>query len=369
MTDYEELLHALALNRIPQIGSIQARILIDFFGNFSSIFSSSNAVLENIPGIGRIRAHNIRAFKDWQSIKEEIRVLQHKRIQIFLYTSPDYPYRLKHCDDAPTHLYFNGNADLNNKKIIAVVGTRKPTEQGRQIAIRYIQALAYAKPLIISGLAYGIDYQAHRSALDQGLETVGVLANGLHTVYPGVHTGLAKEMTTKGGLLTEFSFGTKPDKQNFPKRNRLVAGMSDALLVVETDRKGGSMITADIAASYNRDIFAVPGRINDIQSRGCNQLIMEHKARLTLHPDDLIAYMNWREQQKLHDIPLPTFFAARTIEEEQIVTCLQEFGTMHIDRLMVVAGITPKDFHTAILNLELEGICKRFAGNHYSLLI
>lgn len=365
----EELKHALALIRISQIGPIQARILIEHFGNFSSIFQCSKGVLENIPGIGSVRAHNIRSFNNWHSVKEEIKQLESMKIDVLLYTSPNYPYRLKHCDDAPTVLFFKGQANLNNEKIIAIIGTRKPTEQGRQLTVKYLQELSHISPLILSGLAYGIDYQAHRSALDLHLPTVGVLANGLQTVYPGIHTAIAKEMIQYGGILTEFPLGTKPDKQNFPKRNRLVAGMCDALLVIETDHKGGSMITAEIAASYNRDIFAIPGRIGDIQSRGCNELIMHNKARLTLSPTDLLAYMNWQDEIKTVALPTPSLFKERTEPELKLLNCLQEYGTMHVDRLMVIAGITPKEFHSAILTLELEGICKRFAGNHFSLLI
>lgn len=368
MIDIEELKHALALNQIPQIGPVQARILIEHFGNFSSIFQCSKGVLESIPGIGCVRAQNIRSFNKWDAVKEEIKQIDSMKIDVILYTSPNYPYRLKHCDDAPPVLFFKGRANLNNEKIIAIIGTRKPTEQGRQLTEKYLQELSHISPLIVSGLAYGIDYQAHRSALDLNLPTVGVLANGLHTVYPGIHTAMAKEMIQCGGLLTEFPLGTKPDKQNFPKRNRLVAGMCDALLVIETDYKGGSMITAEIAASYNRDIFAIPGRVGDIQSRGCNELIMHNKARLTLSPTDLLAYMNWQDELKTTSRPNPSLFKERTDPELKLLKCLQEYGTMHVDRLMIIAGISPKEFHSAILNLELEGICKRYAGNHFSLM-
>ena len=368
MTNKEDLCYALALNDIPQIGSVQARLLIEYFGNFRSIFTSSKGILENIPGIGSIRAQNIRAYNDHDRIHQEIDRLSKANIEPILYTSPKYPYRLKHCDDAPVVLYYKGNADLNADKVIAIVGTRKPTEQGRQYVKTYLEALASTSPLVLSGLAYGIDYQAHRIAIDVGLNTIGVLANGLHTIYPGIHTDLAREMVYQGGLLTEFTLGTKPDKQNFPKRNRLVAGMCDALLVVETDSKGGSMITAEIAASYNRDIFAIPGRITDTTSKGCNELIRENKARLTLSPQDLMEYMNWEGNPTPKPSSATMLFEARSEEEQKLIQCLQEHGTMHIDRLMVIAGLNPKQFHQAILTLELEGLCKRFSGNHFSLL-
>lgn len=368
MTNKEELVYAMALEQIPQIGTIQAKVLLDYFGDFSSIFSSTKGILENISGIGSIRAKNILDYKNFDQILKQVEQLQRSTIEAIIFSSPQYPSRLKHCDDAPTILYYKGNQSFNADKVIAIVGTRKPTEQGRQYVRNYLEALIPHQPIVVSGLAYGIDYQAHRVALDLGLPTIGVLANGLHTIYPGIHTDLAREMIHKGGLLTEFPLGTKPDKQNFPKRNRLVAGMCDALLVIETDRKGGSMITAEIAASYNRDIFALPGRITDTQSRGCNELIRENKARLTLSPQDLIEYMNWESHAPKLLAPAPVLFAHRTEEEMKLIKCLQEFGTMHVDRFMVIAGLSPKQFHQAILTLELDGICKRFSGNHFSLI-
>lgn len=368
MTDQDELLYALALNQIPQIGPVQAKLLIEFFGNFSSIFSSSKTILENIPGIGTIRAKNILAFSNFSDIKEQIKLHKKYSVNTLLYTSPLYPYRLKHCDDAPIVLYYRGNISLNKEKIISIVGTRKPTEQGRQLVRTILEEMKHVSPIVLSGLAYGIDYQAHKTAVDLGLSTIGVLANGLHTIYPGVHTSLAREMMQQGGLITEFNIGIKPDRQNFPKRNRLVAGMCDAILVVETDRKGGSMITAEIAASYNRDIFAVPGRVSDSQSRGCNELIKDNKARLTVSAQDILDYMNWQSEASLSLNVTPSLFIERTKTEQNLIKCLQEFGTMHIDRLMVVSGSNPKEFHQAMLNLELEGLCKRFSGNHFSLL-
>lgn len=364
----DELLYAIALTHIPQIGPIQAKILIEHFGSFYAIFHSSKGILENITGIGSIRANNIRQFDQLHRCQEELETIRKMKIEAILYTSPLYPYRLKHCEDAPILLYYKGNVPLNQEKVIAIVGTRKPTEQGRQLVKLYLQELSTSAPLVLSGLAYGIDYQAHRIALDLGLQTIGVMANGLHTIYPGIHTDLARDMTQQGGLLTEYSWGTKPDKQNFPKRNRLVAGMCDALLVIETDSKGGSMITAEIAASYNRDIFAIPGRIGDTQSRGCNELIRENKARLTMSPEDLIQYMNWQFSSTPSYTPPLLLFENRTTDERKLIKCLQEYGTMHIDRLMVIAGLSPKDFHQAMLKLELDGVCKRFSGNHFTLL-
>lgn len=369
MTDDEEIIHALALSRIPQIGPVQARMLAEHIGSYARVFRTPPKLLEEIPGIGRVRALNIRNFTDFKSCEETVSETRKAGIQILPFTSENFPGKLKNCDDPPLLLFAKGRMNLNPDRVLAVVGTRKPTEQGRQLVDMYLKEIQNAQPLILSGLAYGIDYQAHRTALNLGLPTVAVLANGLHTIYPGLHAGLAREMMENGGVLTEFPWGTKPDKQNFPRRNRIVAGMCDALLVVETDVKGGSMITAEIALSYNRDIFAIPGRLNDSQSRGCNVLIRDNKARLTLSPDDLMEYMNWK------DIPVkkppfaPSLFEKQSDDERIILKQLKEHGTMQIDRLMVLSGLPPHRFHTAILQLELQNLCKRLSGNQFTSLI
>ncbi|HEX5667961.1 MAG TPA: DNA-processing protein DprA, partial [Chitinophagaceae bacterium] len=273
MKDPGELLYFIALTQVPQIGSVHSKILLEKFGTAGEVFRAKRSLLEKIDGIGAIRAKNISNFKDLRKAEKELAFIEKYRINPLMFHQDEYPKRLKQCADPPVILFYKGNADLNAEKIISIVGTRKQTDYGRFLVEHYLEAWKDQEILIISGLAYGIDQIAHRNSLRFGLSTVGVLANGLDTIYPSSHTSLARDMILNGGLITEFLSGTKPDKQNFPRRNRIVAGMSDAVLVVETDIKGGSMITAEIAGGYNREIFAIPGRVHDRKSAGCNCLI------------------------------------------------------------------------------------------------
>jgi DNA processing protein len=219
--------------------------------------------------------------------------------------------------------------------------------------------------LVISGLAYGIDQFAHRAALDNGLKTIGVLANGLDTIYPASHTSLARDMVQRGGLLTEFISGTKPDKQNFPRRNRIVAGLCDALWVVETDVKGGSMITADIAAGYNREVFASPGRTMDRKSAGCNLMVRENKARVTLEPSDIPEFLNWEPASTA--VKQAQLFVQLGEDEQKIITLLHNRGSLRIDDLLQASGLSRSACHSALLTLELEGLLMRSPGNMLSL--
>jgi DNA processing protein len=264
---------------VPNVGAIQSKVLLEHFCSPENIFSASTRDLENVPGIGTIRARSIRSFRDFSIAEKEIRFMEKFMIRPILYNDDEYPKRLKHCDDPPTLLFYRGNADLNVAKVLSIVGTRQETDYGKQVLAEIMSGLRGTEILVLSGLAYGIDAIAHKMAMKNDLATVGVLAHGLDRLYPSQNNSLAREMLQHGGLVTDFMSGSKPDKQNFPKRNRIVAGMADALLVVESGITGGSMITVNMAAGYNREVFAVPGRIHDHKSEGCNLLIMDNKAR------------------------------------------------------------------------------------------
>jgi DNA processing protein len=364
MRDPEELLYFIALTLVPQIGSVHSRILLEHYGTASGIFRSKTSLLEKIPGIGSVRARNICRFKDLKRAEKEIGFIEKYRIQPLLFFEDEYPQRLKQCADPPIILFHKGNADLNAKKIVSIVGTRKQTEYGKFLVEHYLEAWKKLDLLIVSGLAYGIDQIAHRNALRHGLSTVGVLANGLDIIYPSSHSSLAREMILHGGLITEFLSGTQPDKQNFPRRNRIVAGMCDAVLVVETDTKGGSMITADMAAGYNREIFAIPGRVNDRKSAGCNSLIRDSKARLSIDPQDIIEFMNWDLEKKARQqYILPEL----NEDASALYRLLQTHGAIHIDQFYSKSGLKRSSFHTALLDLELEGIVEQLPGSHYTL--
>ena len=364
MKNDDELLCFIALTQIPQIGAIQSRILLEHFGTASEIFRARKSLLEKIPGIGTIRTDNIFHFKDFRRAEQEIRFIEKYRIRPLLYYEDDYPKRLTQCADPPVLLYYKGNMDLNTSRVISIVGTRKQTEYGRCLVEHYVEAWRNLGVLVISGLAYGIDQLAHRHSLRMGIPTIGVLASGLDIIYPSSHISLARDMVLHGGLLTEFISGTQPDKQNFPRRNRIVAGMCDALLVVETDIKGGSMITAEIAAGYDREVFAIPGKITDKKSAGCNSLIRDNKARLTLSPDDLVEFMNWTMEKKpRQQTILPELDDDATV----LLKLLQTEGAIHVDRLYALSGIKRSNFHNALLNLELVGIAEQLPGKYYML--
>lgn len=364
MKDPDELLYFIALTQVPQIGSVHARILLENFGTAGEVFRAKRSLLEKIEGIGSIRAKNISNFKDLRKAEKELVFIEKYRISPLMFHQDEYPKRLKQCADPPVILFYRGNADLNAEKIISIVGTRKQTEYGSHLVEHYLEALKNQGILIISGLAYGIDQIAHRNSLRFGLPTVGVLANGLDIIYPSSHTSLAREMILNGGLITEFLSGTKPDKQNFPRRNRIVAGMCDALLVVETDIKGGSMITAEIAGGYNREIFAIPGRVHDRKSAGCNCLIRDNKARLSTGPEDLIEFMNWDIEPRMAQ---QFIFPELGEDASVLLRLLQEQGAVHVDRLHAISGLMRSSFHSALLNLELEGIVEQLPGKYYVL--
>ncbi|MGZ3846943.1 MAG: DNA-processing protein DprA, partial [Flavisolibacter sp.] len=283
-----ELLNQLALTLVPNVGDVQAKVLVNHFGDATSIFKARKSALEKIDGIRGPAATSIKEFKDFHLAEEELKFIEKYKIKTLFLNDPAYPKRLLNCYDSPTLLFYKGSADLNVSKVLAIVGTRSNTEYGKQFTEQLVQDLSAEDILIVSGLAHGIDAIAHRAALKNNLPTVGVVGHGLDKIYPYENTNLAKEMIKQGGgLLTEFFSGSKPDKHNFPLRNRIVAGISDATIVVETDIKGGSMITAKLADAYNRDVFAVPGRSSDKASSGCNHLIKYNKAILLTDAEEL----------------------------------------------------------------------------------
>ena len=363
-----ELLYQLALTQVPNIGDVQARLLVQHFGEASAIFKASKKVLESIDGIGTVRAASIHGFRDFEAAEKEIRFLEQYKITPLFLTDAAYPKRLLHCTDAPSLLFYKGTTDLNTAKILAVVGTRSHTEYGKKSTENLIEELAAHRVLIVSGLAYGIDAIAHKAALKSGLPTVGVVGHGLDKIYPQEHSGLAREMVQNGGLLTEFWSGTKPDKHNFPLRNRLVAGMSDATIVIETDIKGGSMITAALADGYNRDVFALPGRITDKYSRGWNHLIQHNKAIMLTDAQHLLQSLGWEVQKEKKKQAQKALFVELTTEEKLIVDILQQKETTHIDEINLRSGLSTSTIAAAILNLELNNLLQSLPGKLYKLL-
>ena len=367
---HSDLIYQLALTEVPNIGCVHAKILVQQLGSAENIFKAKLQWLEKIEGIGSIRAASIKAFKDFEKAEDEIKFIEKYKIKPLFITDKDYPKRLLNCYDSPTLLFYKGDADLNSSKIVAIIGTRNHTEYGKQQTEKLIKEISSQNILIVSGMAYGIDAIAHKASLKNDLATVGVLGHGLDQIYPPDHSNLAKDMVKNGGgLLTEFRSNTKPDKHNFPTRNRIVAGMSDATVVIETGEKGGSMITAELANGYNRDVFALPGRVTDTKSAGCNFLIRNNKAMLLTDAEEIIEMMGWEEKIKKAKVKSQKeLFIELNKEEKLIVDILNEKESVHIDELNFKSGLSSSSAAAAILSLELQNVIISLPGKLYRLL-
>lgn len=366
MTD--KRIYQIGLTMINGVGSILARHLLQTLGEAEAIFTEKQQVLERIPGIGSLTAAEIKRPEVLLRAEKELAFIEKKQIDCYFLADKGYPARLRECADAPILFYFKGKANLDASRILSIVGTRNATDYGRNLTETLVQELAASYPdlLIVSGLAYGVDICAHRSALKNGLFTVGVLAHGLDRIYPAVHRNTAIEMLEQGGLLTDFPSDTQPDRPHFVKRNRIVAGLADATVVIESSEKGGSLITADIAFSYGRDVFSFPGRIYDPHSKGCNELIRQNKAALITSAADLISAMRW-------DIPLPKqpepiqtelFFPDNNLEN-QIMEIIREKKEIHFNQLIIMTKLPTYQLSTLLFELEMNGKIKTVPGNMY----
>jgi DNA processing protein len=362
-----DLLYQLALTGVPQIGHVHAKILVQHFGSAKDIFKAPIHLLEKIEGIGAVRAHSIRSFKNFNEAEKEIAFIEKYKVNTLFLTDAGYPQRLLHCYDPPTLLFYRGKADLNASHIVSVIGTRSNTGYGKIITEKLISELAGWQVLVISGLAFGIDAMAHKAAMKNNLSTIGVLAHGLDALYPSEHTGLAREMIKNGGgLLTEFRSGSKPDKHHFPSRNRIVAGLSDAIVVVETGIKGGSMITAELGNGYNKDVFAFPGKATDAKSSGCNHLIKNNKAILLTEAAYLVHIMGW-EQREVKKKKQKEIFIELSASERVIVDMLKDRETLPIDEIHTRCALSNSTIAAAILNLELQQVIEALPGKVYRL--
>lgn len=364
-----ELLYQLALTEVPNIGCVHAKILAQEFGSAEKIFKAKQQQLEKIEGIGEVRAKAIKSFSDFSKAEEEIKFIEKYNIRPLFLSDKNYPQRLLNCYDSPTLLYYKGEADLNASKIVAIIGTRSHTEYGKQQTEKLVKELSSQNVLVVSGMAFGIDAIAHKASVKNNLSTIGVLAHGLDQMYPPEHSNLAKEMIKHGGgLLTEFRSKTKPDKHNFPTRNRIVAGMSDVVIVIESGEKGGSIITAELANGYNKDVFALPGKVTDHKSAGCNFLIRNNKAMLLTDAEELIEVMGWEEKVRKSGVrSQKELFIELSKDEKIIVDILKEKETVQIDELNLKSGLSSSSVAAAILNLELQGVVATLPGKLYRL--
>lgn len=364
----DQLLYRIALTLLPGVGIANARKLLSLTGSAEAIFTEKKAALQKITGLKEQALNSIVNHKEHLARAEkECKFIERNSIRTYFFTDTDYPVRLKQCTDCPIILYSKGNADLDSMYIVSIVGTRKATDYGKEVCHTLISGLSSLGVLIVSGLAYGIDTSAHRNALDAGLPTVGVLAHGLDRIYPDVNIPLAQRMLEQGGLVTEFMSDTNPDRENFPMRNRIIAGLSDATIVVEAGPKGGALITADIANSYNRDVFAVPGRVSDVYSTGCTNLIKTNRAALVEKPEDILYLMGWEKDQKKKEPVQQKLFIQLEPDQEAIYGILQEYGECGIDKLCIESKLNAGKVATALLNLEFEGLVKSLPGKMYRL--
>lgn len=360
------LRHKIALGLIPGIGDITARKLVSFFGCVEAVFSEPYRNLVRIPGVGPGLAKIISTRSYLDDADKEAEYVEKNRIKVFFYLDSDYPFRLRQCDDSPVVFYFRGNCDLNTPKILSIVGTRNATVRGKEYCEKLIDGLAgnYPDLLVISGLAYGIDIAAHKAALARNLSTIGVLAHGFKTTYPFIHKSVAEAMISKGGLLTDFVSDALPERNNFLKRNRIIAGMSDATVVIESAIKGGALITADMASSYNRDVFAVPGRPDDQWSAGCNSLIKYNKAAMVENASDIEYFLNWKQEKG--SLPLQrSLFADLDETEEKIYRLIVKEGELTIDYICRTLEIPVFKLSSLLLQMEFKGIVRCYPGNLY----
>ena len=371
----QELIYTMALSRVPSLNLTHQHILLETLGSATAIFEHRRDICDVLPD-AHPRMAEALALMDIHipRAEEELAFAQSGRVQCIHYNDEAYPARLRECPDAPLIIYYRGTTDLNARHILSMVGTRKITEYGKDICRQFIKELKSLCPdtVIVSGLAYGVDINCHRAALQNGMPTLAVLAHGLDQIYPRLHRDTAVKMVSQGGLLTEFMSRTNPDKKNFVQRNRIVAGISDATVVVESAAKGGSLITADLAETYHRDVFAFPGRCSDVYSEGCNNLIRQNHAALITSAEAFVETMGWEtaqaRQEQLAKGVQQEFFPELNEQEQMIVRTLQNVDDMPINILSVNTNIPIGTLSSLLFTLEMKGVVKMLNGSKYRLL-
>jgi DNA processing protein len=363
----EDFFYQVALTFVPEVGAKTGRQLYEHFETAEDIFKASLKELKAVSGFNEER---VKAFRDpevFRKTEEEFALAEKHGISILSYKAGNYPTRLAQCIDSPLILYYRGNANLDAKKIVAIVGTRKSTDYGQRLVDELIEGLRSQEDiLIISGLAAGIDTIAHKKSVDLNVPTVGVLGHGLDRMYPVANKKLAKEMMLNGGLLTEFPFDTVPDKGKFPMRNRVVAGLADVTVIVESAISGGALITGKMASGYNRDVAAFPGRVNDSRSAGCNALIRTNVAAMVTCADDLLDLMNWKKGYKPKAMQKELFIQL-SAEEQCIIDLLRDKDSLHADELYHQTGYTSSQLAATLLQLEMQDLVRSLPGKYYRM--
>ena len=364
----DELLAVLRLQNIPNIGDVSAKKLITHCGSPSAIFNDNTQNLIKIDGIGTFTIKGLYDAEHLEAAEKELRYIQDHDIAYAYFTDNDYPRYLKHCIDSPLILFKKGNIDLEERKIISIVGTRNITSYGIAFCENLIETLAPLDPIIVSGFAYGVDICAQKTAIKHGLQTIGCLAHGLNQIYPKIHSKFVPDVEKNGGFVTEFWSSSNPDRENFLKRNRIIAGMSEATIVVESAEKGGSLVTADIANSYNREVFAVPGRAQDKYSSGCNNLIKQQKANMITSAADLIYLLNWELEQKETKPIQKQLFIELDEVEKAIYSYLQKEGKQLLDRIALDCKLPIFKVSSTLLNMEMKGVIRPLPGKLFEVI-
>ncbi len=358
--------HQIALTLLHGVGPVKAKELMLHIESIEDIFTMSSTQLAKTCGVSRTLIEKMNRKEALQNASVVLEHMKKHEIQPFFMNQAEFPRRLKNCVDAPLLLYGKGALPLNQSKLVAIVGTRDATSYGKRLCDEIISSFVDQNIVVVSGLATGIDTHVHQRCVDLNVPTIGVLGHGFDRIYPSANRTLAKKMLEGGGLLTEFIPGTAPDRENFPKRNRIVAGMTDATIVVESKLKGGSLITAGLANDYNRDVFAYPGSIHKETSQGCNRLIAVQKAHLLQSPEDFLTMMNWKESQKKKDVQRQLFPDLNAIQT-QIAKLLGEEQTLQIDILSLRTALPISQLNIELFQLEMNGVIQSLPGKKYTL--
>jgi DNA processing protein len=364
MTDRNYLL--IALTKMPKVGPVIARNLISYCGSVEAVFEESKKNLTKIPGIGLGFIENFNPKSALNDAEKEMKFIEKNEIKVISYLDKEYPKRLSNFDNTPIVLYYKGSANLNHFRTVAIVGTRQPSTYGLNMCERIIEGLSHYNVLIVSGLAFGIDAAAHRKCVEMDITTIGVLGHGLDRIYPSEHKTLSNKMISNGGILTEFMSGTLPDRENFPMRNKIIAALSDVIVVVESKRKGGSIITAEFGNEYNKDVFAVPGMVTEELSEGCNKLIKQNKAHLVETAEDIAYIMRWEEIDAGRVIQ-KQMFVDLDENESLMINIIRDNKEIAIDSLTYKMQMTPSETASVLLGLEFKGMIRSLPGKKYTL--
>jgi DNA processing protein len=363
----QDLFHVLALQQVEGIGDIMAKKLITHCGNASAVFETKHSQLSAIDGVGSILLRNLKSKSIFEKAEQELQFIKSNEINIAYFQNENYPDRLKHCIDGPVLLFTSGNIDLKNKKIISIVGTRQITSYGMEFCRKLIEDLAPLDPIIVSGFAYGVDIFAHQLAMEHDLQTIGVVAHGLNQIYPKTHKKYVAKVEQNGGFMTEFWSSSNPEKENFVRRNRIVAGISEATIVIESAERGGSLITANIANDYNRDVFAVPGRTTDKYSQGCNNLIKTQKANVLTSAADLVYILNWDIESKTKSVQKQLFVTLEN-DEQKVYDYLLKNGKELMDIIALRCDFPIYKISGMLLNMELKGVIRPLPGKLFEAI-